>query len=48
MARKFLYVIAGLTVLVIAVLLALRIWADDLTEIAMVPTAEFTAPPPLT
>ena len=47
MARKFLYLIAGLTVLVIAVLVVLRIWADDLTEIAMVPTAEFIAPPPL-
>jgi hypothetical protein len=41
MARKFLYVIAALIVLVLAVLFALRIWADDLTELAFVPTAEF-------
>jgi len=41
MARKFLYVIAGLVVLVVAVLFALRIWADELTELALVPTAEF-------
>ena len=37
MARKLLYLVAGVVVLIIAVLLALRIWADDLTEIAMVP-----------
>lgn len=47
MARKFLYIVAGLTVLVIAALFALRIWADDLTEIAFVPTAEFTPQPEL-
>ena len=47
MARKFLYVIAGLIVLVFAVLLALRIWAEDLTEIAFVPTAEFQPQPEL-
>jgi hypothetical protein len=41
MARKFLYVIAGLIVLTLAVLFALRIWADELTELALVPTAEF-------
>ncbi len=41
MARKFLYVVAALIVLVLAVLFALRIWADELTELALVPTAEF-------
>jgi len=46
-ARTFLYIVAGLTVAVLAVLLALRIWADDLSAIAFVPTSQFTAPPPL-
>lgn len=47
MARKFLYIIAALVVLVIAVLFALRFWAEDLTEMAFVPRAEFQAQPPL-
>lgn len=47
MARKFLYVIAGLTVLVIAALFALRFWAAELSAIAFVPSEEFKAPPPL-
>ena len=47
MARKFLYFIAICVVLVIAALLALRFWARDLTEIAFVPTAEFSPQPPL-
>jgi len=41
MARKFLYVIAGLILLTMAVLFAMRIWADRLTEIAFVPTGAF-------
>ncbi len=41
MARKFLYVIVALVLLALAALLALRIWAEELTEIAFVPTAEF-------
>ena len=41
MARKFLYIIAGLIVLALAVLFALRVWADDLAELAFVPTARF-------
>jgi len=45
MARKFLYAIAALTVLVIAALFAMRIWSDDLTEMAFVPKAEFTPQP---
>lgn len=47
MARKFLYIIAALVVLLIALLLALRFWAEDLTEVAFVPTAKFTAEPAL-
>ena len=41
MARRFLYVIVALVLLALAALLALRIWAEELTEIAFVPTAEF-------
>lgn len=47
MARKFLYVIAILIVLVIAALFAMRIFQDELTELTFVPRAEFEvqAPP---
>ncbi|RZA16586.1 MAG: DUF3089 domain-containing protein [Proteobacteria bacterium] len=38
---------AILIVLVIAGFFALRIWADDLTKLAFVPTAEFVQQPPL-
>lgn len=41
MARKFLYLVAFLTVLVIAALFALRIWSRELTEFAFVPRSEF-------
>lgn len=41
MARKFLYVIAALIVLIIAALFALRVWSEELTKIALVPTTEF-------
>ncbi|MCB2058958.1 MAG: DUF3089 domain-containing protein [Novosphingobium sp.] len=47
MARKFLYFIAICVVLVVAGLLALRFWARDLTELAFVPTVEFSPQPPL-
>ncbi len=47
MARKFLYIVAGITVLVIAVMLALRLWSGALTEIAFVPKSEFTPRPPV-
>jgi len=47
MARKFLYIIIGLVVLVFAVLLVLRVYAEDLTEIAFVPSAKFTDQPRL-
>jgi hypothetical protein len=47
MARKFLYFITVCVVLVIASLLAMRYWARDLTEIAFVPSAQFSPQPPL-
>ena len=47
MARKFLYIVAILVVLVIAVLAALRFWAEDLTNRAFVPTTPFTKQAPL-
>lgn len=45
MARKFLYIVAGITVLVLVAMLALRLWSDKATEIAFVPRAEFTPQP---
>ena len=47
MARKFLYIIAGLVVLVIAALLAYRIWGTQLMRIVMVPREPFVALSPL-
>lgn len=47
MARKFLYIILALTVLVIAALVALRLWSEDLSELAFVPDTEFKAQPAL-
>lgn len=47
MARKFLYIIAILTVIVIAGAFALRIWSDDLARIALVPSSAFEAQAPL-
>jgi hypothetical protein len=47
MARKFLYIFAVLTVLVIAGLFALRFWAEELTEFTFVPTAKFAPQAPL-
>ena len=41
MARKFLYIIAAIIVLVLAVLLALRIWSDELTEYTFVPSGAY-------
>ncbi|GGD68447.1 DUF3089 domain-containing protein [Croceicoccus mobilis] len=41
MARKFLYLIAFLVVLVIGGGIAMTIWAEDLTRLAFVPSAEF-------
>ncbi len=44
MARKFLYSMAGVVLLIIIGLLALRIWARQLSELAFVPSAAFSAP----
>ena len=46
-ARKFLYVIAALVVLVIAALLAYRIWGMQLIRMVMVPREPFTELAPL-
>lgn len=43
MARKFLYVIVAIVVLILAVLLALRIWSDELTEYTFVPDNPYEA-----
>jgi len=47
MARKFLYLIAAGVVAVILVLLALRMYARELTELALVPSTGFVKPDPL-
>jgi len=47
LARGFLYLIAFLTVIVIAGFFVLRIWADDLTEFAFVPRGKFAPQQPL-
>lgn len=47
MARKFLYVIAGLVVLVMVVLVVLNLWARDLTKFALVPSGAFEQQQPL-
>ena len=44
MARKFLYLVAALIVLVIAALFVLKIWSAELTRFALVPKSEFTEP----
>lgn len=48
MAKKFLYIIAGLILLFLAALLVLRVWAQELTALALVPSAEFTEQETLT
>lgn len=45
MARKFLYAIAIITVLFIGLMFALRLWSEDLTELAFVPSVAFEAQP---
>lgn len=45
--RRFLYTITALIVLVAAVLFTLRLYADELTQLALVPSTEFTAQPAL-
>ncbi len=47
MARKFLYVIAGLIVLVIAAAFAYRIWGTDLIRRYMTPSVAYEAQAPL-
>jgi len=47
MARKFLYFVALLIVMVIAALLALRIWSAELTRFAFVPRGAFEPQPAL-
>lgn len=47
MARKFLYLIAILVVLIIGALAALRIWSSELTELAFVPRSQFEKQEPL-
>jgi hypothetical protein len=47
MARKFLYFIAIMVVALLGLLFALNFWADDLTELTFVPTAQFTDEPAL-
>ncbi len=46
MARKFLYLVAALVVLAIAAMVVLRVWSQELTEIALVPDTEFESQPP--
>jgi hypothetical protein len=46
LARKFLYVVATLIVLVLAAAFAYRLWGDQLMRTALVPSAPFTAPAP--
>lgn len=48
MARKFLYVIAALVMLVIAALFVLRLLGGELTQIAFVPAKPFVEQDPLT
>jgi hypothetical protein len=47
MARKFLYIVAGVIVLVLAGAIALTIWSKEATQLAFVPRGEFVAQPPL-
>lgn len=47
MARKFLYLVAVIIVLVIASMIVLRVWSQELTAFALVPSAEFTPTDPL-
>ena len=47
MVRKFLYLIAFATVLVIGAAIVFSIWSKDLTRLAMVPSADFVEQDPL-
>jgi hypothetical protein len=47
LVRKFLYVVAGFVVLLIASAIALSLWSDRLTRLAFVPTTRFAPQVPL-
>ena len=47
MAKKFLYFVAICIVLVLAALIALRFWSDEIAAVALVPTTEFVEQDPL-
>lgn len=47
MARKFLYLIAGIVVVILIGAMALAMWSREATEIAFVPRGEFVAQEPL-
>lgn len=47
MARKFLYLVAGLIMVAVLGLIALTIWSKELTELALVPSGEFVEQKPL-
>ncbi|HZU65037.1 MAG TPA: DUF3089 domain-containing protein [Novosphingobium sp.] len=47
MARKFLYAVALLVVVVIGALMGLRFWAKELSQFAFVPSARFAALAPM-
>ncbi|MGN6356905.1 MAG: DUF3089 domain-containing protein [Novosphingobium sp.] len=47
MARKFIYVMAVVVVLIIAAAFALRLWPDKLTEVALVPDKAFQRQAPI-
>ena len=47
MARKFLYAVALLVVVVMAGMMGLRFWANELSQFTFVPAKVFHAPPPL-
>lgn len=47
MARKFLYFVAIIIVLILVALIALRIWSDEIAAVALVPTTDFVEQEPL-
>ena len=47
MARKFLYLIAACTVLILVGLIALRVWSEEIAALAFVPSSEFVEQEPL-
>ena len=47
MARKFLYLIAVIIVLIFAALIVLRVWSQELTAFVLVPDVEFVEQEPL-